>query len=87
MAQGLCCITTDCCGQRDLIRQRENGLLHPLADAAGLARQLAWALDQPEEALRLGEQASTDMATRTWPAVGHEMVDHLEALTLLSSRP
>ena len=80
MAQGLCCVTTDCCGQRDLVRQRENGLLYPPADAAALARQLAWALDHPEEAKRLGEQASTDVATRTWSAVGHEMVDHLEAL-------
>jgi len=85
MAQGLCCVTTDCCGQRDLIRQRENGLLHPLADAAALARQLAWALDHPEERQRLGERAGTDVATRTWPAVGHEMVDRLE--TLVSSRP
>jgi len=85
MAQGLCCVTTDCCGQKDLIRPRENGLLYPLADAAGLAAQIAWALDHPEEARGLGHQASADVAGRTWPAVGHEMVDRLE--TFLDSRP
>src|SRR5262249_37743267 len=28
MEAGRCCITTDCCGQRELIRNDDNGILH-----------------------------------------------------------
>lgn len=80
MGHGLCCVTTACCGQKDVIRDGENGLLHPVADAAAMADRLAWALAHPDEARRLGETARAEMASRSWEAVGDELAERVEAL-------
>lgn len=78
MAAGLCCITSDCCGQKDLIRHGENGLLFPPGDERRLADliQQAW----EDEALRrgLGRAARACMAERTWASVADEVIGRIE---------
>jgi glycosyltransferase involved in cell wall biosynthesis len=68
MATGRCCVTTDCCGQRDLITHGANGLLFAPGDAAALTDHLARCADAPAFRHQLGAAARTSVATRTWTA-------------------
>jgi glycosyltransferase involved in cell wall biosynthesis len=68
MATGRCCVTTDCCGQRDLIAHGENGLLFTPGDAAALTEDLVRCAADPAFRQRLGARAKTSVATRTWAA-------------------
>ena len=60
MAMGLPCVCTDCpCGgARAVIQDGVNGLLVPVGDEARMADAIAYMLDHPEEAKRMGENAS-----------------------------
>jgi len=79
MASGRCCITTDCCGQRDLIRHNENGVLHQPGDARGLASLIEQCASS--EALRrsLGRNAKQTVEGRSWEQVASEVVDFVES--------
>ena len=59
MALGLPVIATDCpCGgPRDLIREKENGLLIPVRDREALKEALLFVIAHPEEAEAMGEKA------------------------------
>jgi len=78
MAAGRCCIATETCGQRDLLRHDDNGLLVPPGDAEALADAVARAVGDPALRTRLGEQAREDVAGRTWEAVGERVADLIE---------
>jgi len=81
MAAGRCCVTTDCCGQRDLIQHDHNGLLFPPGDAAGLATLLTRCLDDSALRLRLGTAARESVATRSWPQTSAAVFDQISRLT------
>lgn len=68
MATGRCCVTTDCCGQRDLITHGDNGLLFPPGDAAALTGHLSRCAGDPAYRQHLGARARTAVASRTWAA-------------------
>ena len=68
MATGRCCVTTECCGQRDVITHGENGLLFAPGDAAALTAHLARCADDPSFRHQLGAAAHASMASRTWTA-------------------
>jgi glycosyltransferase involved in cell wall biosynthesis len=48
-------VATDCTGSRELVLEGETGFLVPPQDAAALADRIAYLLDNPEEARRMGE--------------------------------
>ncbi len=60
MALGTACISTDCpCGgPRDLIQDKENGLLVPPGDTAAMAAALASLMRDPELAGKMGDNAA-----------------------------
>lgn len=60
MALGIPVISTDCpCGgPKEVIRDKENGLLIPVGDVAQLVQALKYLLDNPENTKKLGEKAS-----------------------------
>jgi len=68
MATGRCCVTTDCCGQRDLITHGETGLLFAPGDAAAFTEHLARCANDPALRHQLGAGAQRAVASRTWTA-------------------
>jgi glycosyltransferase involved in cell wall biosynthesis len=80
MAAGLCCITTDCCGQRDVIVHDENGLLFPVGDACRLADLIARCVRDVALRVRLGRAARCSVGDRTWANVSREVADRVLAL-------
>jgi glycosyltransferase involved in cell wall biosynthesis len=65
MAWGCCCITSNCCGQKDLIKDRQTGLLHAPGDAEGLARLIEECAQDSELRQRLGRNAANSVEGRT----------------------
>jgi glycosyltransferase involved in cell wall biosynthesis len=57
MAAGCACIGTDVVGVREVIQDRQNGLLVPEQDSSALAAALEQLLGDPEQAARLGASA------------------------------
>jgi glycosyltransferase involved in cell wall biosynthesis len=67
MATGLPVITTSACGQRELIRDGENGWLVPPGDAAALGRALEELAADREKGERLGREARRTVETKFNP--------------------
>lgn len=68
-------IGTDIRGTRDLL-ENGNGLLVKLGDADGIAKAMAWILDNPEDAKQMGKQAREKMIAYSVP----EILKQYEAL-------
>ena len=82
METGRCCITTDCCGQRDLIRHSENGLLHQPDDAVQLAALIEECGGSELLRRRLGHAAKQTVEGRSWESVSCDVVDFVESKLL-----
>jgi glycosyltransferase involved in cell wall biosynthesis len=67
MAVGLPVVTTDAGGQRELIRDGENGWVVPTRDAGALAAALAGLASDPERAARFGRAARRTIEDRFDP--------------------
>lgn len=80
METGGCCITTNCCGQRDIIQHGYNGLLHEPGDAQTLASLLERCIRDKDLRLMLGKNAKISTENRSWTAVASEVVDRIERL-------
>lgn len=78
MATGRCCITTNCCGQRELIAHGVNGLLHEPGDAEGLALLIGRCIDDESLRAELGRAAKDSVADRNWSTVSAEVADFVE---------
>ena len=78
MEAGRCCITTNCCGQRDLIQHGENGLLYDSGKAPALAKLLGDCIQNEALCYRLGKQDKASVSDRHWSTVSHEVVDRIE---------
>jgi len=78
MESGRCCITTDSCGQRELIRHNDNGLLHQPGDAIELASLIELCAANRKLRSSLGRNAKRSTHGRTWETVASEVVDFLE---------
>lgn len=78
METGRCCITTDCCGQRDLIRHNYNGLLHVPGDAQQLASLIEKCATSEELRSSLGRNAKRTAQCRHWELVSSEVADFVE---------
>lgn len=86
MASNRCCITSDCCGQRDLILHRYNGLMHRPGDATGLADLIEECCNSRALRLQLGANAAESVKNRTWPAVSEDVVSYVESVLKVQSR-
>ena len=75
LGRGLCCITTDADGQRDLIRHRQNGLLFPVGNSELFTNLLVEAVMDRDLRTRLGSMASERVRDRSWLRVTDEVVD------------
>jgi glycosyltransferase involved in cell wall biosynthesis len=80
MAAQRCCITSDCCGQRDIIRHGENGLLFPPGDASALADAIQQVWENPTLRRELGRAAGATVAHRTWESATDELMLWLKGL-------
>jgi glycosyltransferase involved in cell wall biosynthesis len=80
MATGRCCITTNCCGQRDIIQHGYNGLLHETGDTQTLAILIERCIRDKELRLKLGKNAKLSTGKRNWDTVASEVVDQIERI-------
>ena len=61
MGIGLPCITTNCAGSDDAIRDGENGLIVPVGDEAAMEHAMRRLLEAPEQATEMGRNARRSM--------------------------
>lgn len=57
MMMGLPCISTNCTGAKEVIRNKENGLLTEMENVDSLASAMAYMADHPEEAEKMRKSA------------------------------
>jgi glycosyltransferase involved in cell wall biosynthesis len=82
MESGRCVITTRCCGQKDIIRNGENGFLFEPGDDEALAALVATALDDANLRRSVGAKAKADMQNRRWESVSDEVAERLAQFAL-----
>lgn len=80
MAAGRCCVTTNCCGQRDFITHRKNGLLHEPGDANTLSELIIECAQNAVLRHELGEAAKLSVAQRTWAVVSAQVARQLDSV-------
>lgn len=80
METGRCCITTDCCGQRDLIGHNQNGLLHTPGDSVELASLIERCAANEQLRESLGRNAKQAVQGRAWETISSEVVDFVESV-------
>lgn len=80
MEAGRCCITTNCCGQRDLIQHGYNGLLHEPGDSYKLATLIKQCVADDKLRKFLGKNAISCVKNRQWETVAAEVADQIEQL-------
>lgn len=56
LAMGVPVISTDCAGNREIVRDRETGLLAPVGDPAALGESILYARNHPEEMRAMAER-------------------------------
>lgn len=74
MAAGLCCITSDCCGQKDVIHHGQNGLLFTPGDDLKLADLIQQVWENRDLRHELGRNASASVVERTWSNVANDLI-------------
>lgn len=84
MESGRCVITTRCCGQKDIIRDGQNGFLVEPGNSDQLAEKISKALANDDMRLKIGSQAKSDMASRRWSIVADELVNRIEEFMVIS---
>lgn len=78
MASSLCVMASDSCGCAiDLLRTRQNGLVHPTSDSDALSRDIVFLATRPEEARSLGVAARRDVMLADSKYVATAMVSAL----------
>lgn len=80
MANGCCCVTTRCCGQKDVVTDRVNGLLVAPGSAGELAAALRDVWENPELCARLGAGAAEAARDRSWERVSDEVAEQVLAV-------
>lgn len=75
MAAGKCCITTNCCGQKDVIENGETGFLFEKGNPADLADLIIMCHDNPNLSHQIGENAKNAVSRLSWKTVADKVVD------------
>jgi glycosyltransferase involved in cell wall biosynthesis len=74
MAAAKCCITTDCCGQKDTIKNGITGFLFKVGDHKGLAELIINCYEKPDIMEVVGLNAKNYINDFTWESVSEEVV-------------
>ena len=77
MAAGKCCIATNCCGQKDVIKDKVTGLLFSVGDYEALAMMIELCYNNSHLSAKIGENAMQDLQHRTWKNVSSEVVNYV----------
>ena len=85
MAAGKCCITTNCCGQKDLIEDQVSGFLFEPGDVNELARLIEYCYNNRQVVSRIGENAKRSTEERTWESVSGEVANYISRELNLAS--
>jgi glycosyltransferase involved in cell wall biosynthesis len=80
MAYGRCCITTNICGQKDVIQHQANGLLFEPGDALTLAALIQECSGDLSLQNKLGANARETVRDRDWQSAGGGVVDFVEQI-------
>ena len=77
MANGKCCITTNCCGQKDLITNCEDGYLFEVGDEEALAKLIKQCYLNPGIINKTGAAAYKKIQDRSWAQVADEVAGYM----------
>jgi len=77
MSVGICCITTNSCGQKDIITDDYDGLLISVGNSLELAESIYKCFNNPETLMRIGNNAKELMKSRSWEIVSNEVSDFI----------
>jgi len=77
MAASMCCITTNCCGQKDTIIDKKTGFLFPIGDHAALAALITNCYYNPQIIQKVGCSAKEYITDYTWEKVSADVVDYV----------
>ncbi len=80
MAAGVAVVAPASGGPLDLVRPEETGVLYPPARPAELVAAVARLAGDAALRARFGAAARTRVASRTWEAIGDELIGHYEAV-------
>ncbi len=75
-ASGVAVVAPAVGGPLDLVKHDRTGLLVPPRDLAATAEAVRALRDDPERRVRLAAAGRAAVATRTWEAVGDQLLDH-----------
>ena len=78
MSFGICSITTNCCGQKDIITHQKNGLLFEPGDHVALSALILRVAQDDGLRTAIGEKGKELVSTRTWENVSQLLVDYVE---------
>lgn len=77
MANAKCCISTDCCGQKDLINNGKDGFLFQPGNADELANIIEQCYLDPNLCLTIGNAAKEKLKQRSWDNVADEVAGYI----------
>lgn len=77
MSVGKCCITTNSCGQKDIITDDYNGILISVGNSFELSESIFKCFNDSETLNRIGNNAKEDMKLRNWEIVSNEVSDFI----------
>lgn len=77
MANGKCCLTTNCCGQKDIIIDGVNGLLFNPGDYLELSFLITKCYNNLINTDEIGKNAMQYTNNLSWDKVSHEVVQYL----------
>ena len=77
MAAGMCCITTDCCGQKDIVINKKTGFLFDVGSYEQLASAITHFYNDKLEIARIGKNAKESVLSRNWKNVSDELVEYV----------
>lgn len=77
MSVGKCCITTNSCGQKDIITNDYNGILISVGNSFELSESILKCFNDSENINRIGNNAKVEMKSRSWEIVSNEVTDYI----------
>lgn len=80
MEAAKCCIVSDCCGQKDLIKHGYNGFLHPPGEVQKLVELLEYAVTNPDVRKAIGNNAKESVNDRKWTTVSDEVIKFISTI-------
>jgi len=79
MAAGKCCISTNSCGQKDIIDNGQTGLLFEVGEETAFAAHIETCFYDRDLVQRIGMAAKSALAERTWENVSNELAEYISA--------